>query len=241
MERYRLEYGLSWNGKGEPLDDDWNPEAQTVEARCEAQTTALSLWWKHALQAYIQRRMWMHLGGEKEEDQEEEKESLVSYDKEFMRPWSKPYRRPHHAQHTDGNDDADTLTFTRLYAGAEDEDMVSIAKDVKPDYSESLSTFINKYGTEPWSEPALSRYSEHHARVAQAIPDKYIGTLDLINEKPKEEYLRYLEPPDTSSPFQYRQEKIDEFKACLHDYSLEADDVAGIREVRSTPRCKDRL
>ena len=75
MKQYQSMFGvLEWN---ELEDENNNHRAESagssqaddlariyrIKQRCAAQNNALSVWWKCAIQAYIQQRMWMTLGG----------------------------------------------------------------------------------------------------------------------------------------------------------------------------------
>lgn len=73
---------------------------QYVRKRCSAQHEALSLWWRNAIQAYIDQRCWMHIGEnpflgllpsrfEREHGAQDE---LYEFDKHFSRPYTRQMR-----------------------------------------------------------------------------------------------------------------------------------------------------
>lgn len=85
-----------------------------VKQRCNAQNSALSVWWKVAIQTYIQQRMWMKLGGNSAGsslpprfDRLYRPNELSHFDKVFSRPWATPSRLSHEDQHKTSLDDGE--------------------------------------------------------------------------------------------------------------------------------------
>lgn len=77
-----------------------------VKQRCMAQNNALSVWWKAAIQMYIQRRMWMQLGGTPSGSSLPPRFNrlyrpyeLSHFDIVFGQPWATPSRLTHEDQH----------------------------------------------------------------------------------------------------------------------------------------------
>jgi hypothetical protein len=234
--RYSLDT-VSGRGGEEPR------RVQRVRNRCEAQNGALSAWWKHALQAHVQQRMWMQLGRNQAEivlpprfERVYQPENLCQFDRYFSRAWSTPVRRSHAAQHTEGVEDGDTGDLSRLISGGSPptKNPDEATQAVESSGKVMLGNFTDKYGYEPWSESSLRRFSEYHSKLTTVVPDvSYIGNLEKVASTPREEYIRYLTPSvDVSEPPQrYRAETVQEFKECLQDYILGADDVVGIQKV----------
>jgi len=84
-----------------------------VKNRCKSQNNALSVWWKVAIQSYIQQRMWMQLGGNQNGSSMPPRferlyhpNELSQFDKFFARPWATPSRLSHEDQHKSPLDSA---------------------------------------------------------------------------------------------------------------------------------------
>lgn len=213
--------------------------------RCNAQNIALSVWWKKALQSNLKERMWVRLGSTQEEsllpgrfERVYQPEKLGQFDRFFSRTWETPIRRSHAAQHSEGvEDDAIAIDFARVIAT----DLTSpnhANQDHPSDNSASggipLSKFVRDYGFEPRTESALKLFAEHYNRAPVRPNFEYLSQSDASRMKsPPDEYLRYCAPSsqEFDQPQSYRVDRVEEFKRELHDYSLSADDVAGIREV----------
>ena len=76
------------------------------------QNEALSVWWRLAIQQYVQSRMWMDVGSSPYEtllpsrfDRLYQPDKLAQFDKFFSRSWAAPVRLSHSAQHTHAGDD----------------------------------------------------------------------------------------------------------------------------------------
>jgi len=87
---------------------------EKVKQRCISQNNALSVWWKVAIQTYIQQRMWMQLGGTPAGstlpprfDRLYRPNELSHFDKVFARPWATPSRLSHEDQHKSSLDDGE--------------------------------------------------------------------------------------------------------------------------------------
>jgi hypothetical protein len=224
-------------------NDEEARRVQRVRSRCEAQKESLSAWWKHALQSHVQQRMWMQLGRKQADvllaprfERLYEPEKLGQFDRFFSRTWATPVRRSHAAQHTDGAEDGDGGDLSRRIStatpGVGDSDALEHPTQFKDNVF--LGDFIARYGYEPRSETSLRRFSEYHSKFAKVRPETgYIGDLDTAHSKAHDEYVNYVSSAEnaTEKPQQYRPETIQEFKDCLRDYTLGADDVAGIQKV----------
>jgi len=116
------------NGKGTDLDIS-NIEDEPIELRidrvkqrCAEQDKALSVWWRVAIQAYVQQRMWMQssrryltVNAAASPPPELPKvpprferiyqpEKMAQFDKIFARAWATPLRLTHQAQHSQTDD-----------------------------------------------------------------------------------------------------------------------------------------
>ena len=120
MKAYQSMFGVDWSdledqdshahhrneSVGSTLTSaDDTARIDRVKQRCVAQNEALSVWWKAAIQAYIQQRMWMKLGRNSGSslpprfDRLYRPNELSHFDKVFARPWATPSRLSHEDQH----------------------------------------------------------------------------------------------------------------------------------------------
>jgi hypothetical protein len=222
-----------------------------VRNRCKTQNDVLSMWWKVALQSYVQQRMWMKLGMSKSEsllppryERLYQPEKIAQFDRFFARGWAAPVRRSHAAQQSEGPErDTEGIELRRVISGRRPE---SEHDEVKlPQEAHILKDFVDNHGFAPRYESSLKRFAAQHGisrstSAAQSLD--YVGRLDTSETKEHDEYLRYVAKSSSlfDAPHSYQKETVAEFKACLHDYSLKADDVAGIRKVRF-PACSNIL
>lgn len=211
-----------------------------VRHRCKAQNDALSNWWKVALQSNIKQRMWMRIGRNTAEplppryDRIYQPHKLGQFDRFFSRAWTTPVRRSHAAQHTEGLEDGDTVEFTRVVSNKlEPSSISSLKSDTAPsDAGMSLGEFGANYGYESRFESSLPLYVAQH-----------VGQVEPTSEGPPEEYLRYVSPSGTghTGPASFKKETVQEFEDCLHEFTLQADDVAGIRELAISAHLGERI
>jgi hypothetical protein len=216
-----------------------------VRNRCKTQNDVLSMWWKVALQSYVQQRMWMKLGMSKSEsllppryERLYQPEKIAQFDRFFARGWAAPVRRSHTAQQSEGSErDAEGVELRRAISGRRPESEDDEAK--KSHEAHILKDFVDNHGFTPRYESSLKRFAAQHdisksTSVAESFD--YVGRLDNSDAREHEEYLRYVAKSSSlfDAPHSYQKETVAEFKSCLHDYSLQADDVAGIRKVRFT-------
>jgi len=219
-----------------------------VRNRCKAQNDALSVWWKAALQSNIKQRMWMQLGPSQTDsslpprfERLYQPEKLGQFDRFFTRGWATPVRRSHTSQHTDGPDSEGDRSLIRVIS----ENFTKlkepeVAADLPPDDDEPLCEFVKKNGFSPPQEPSLQAFLAQNVvtKCALAAGSDFLGRIDSDGDNVRPEYLRYVQNTDDvgTSAQSYRQETVDEFKSCLLDYTLDADDVAGIQKVRDIYR-----
>jgi len=150
-----------------------------VRRRCEHQNEVLSLWWKVAIQSYIQQRMWMQLGRSPTEsslptrfERLYQPDKLSQFDKIFARTYTVPVRLSHSAQHSPSEDDIDIqpkLTFSprndneKKHQEASDmlvESEVLNIFDVKSEESSGtlLASYVDCQKFGPSMYPSLSHY-----------------------------------------------------------------------------------
>jgi hypothetical protein len=179
---------------GTSTTDLCNPESEPwritrVRNRCKAQTEALSLWWKAAIQANIQQRMWMQLGGSTSESMLPPRferlyrpDKLLHFDRVFAQTWATPVRSSHTAQHsTPTDDDSEILEYRRNISGR----------------GSSFAHLVHRYNTEVASSPA--KESDHAAEDELTIQG-FVSTCGL---KPRvtPTLTRFIKPHDKAQCF----------------------------------------
>lgn len=161
-----------------------------VRQRCNAQNEALSLWWKAAIQAYIQQRMWMKLGRSSSEsmlpprfERLYQPDKFAHFDRIFARSWSTPVRSSHSSQHsTSMEEEAEIMEYRKNISerGAS----TNRAERLKlhatlpsaPEQEESaedemtIQTFVDTCGLKPRVAPTLTRFIKPHESKQQGHP-----------------------------------------------------------------------
>lgn len=118
MKRYQKEFALNLDvdeneveeesfveemGQKKTICNSTSTRMAAVKNKFRAQIESLSLWWKVAIQCYIQQRMWMRIGSPAEYDESDsferiyQPDKLTQFDKYFARAWSMPSRLSHEA------------------------------------------------------------------------------------------------------------------------------------------------
>lgn len=171
-------------------EDDVNGESRRiarVRKRCKAQNDALSVWWRVAIQSYIQQRMWMQLGRSPTEsllpprfERLYQPEKLAQFDKFFARSWATPTRLSHSAQHArSADDDTERETVYRKAASpsrtqssfmfessgadaARSDARGESGSDDEDDQDTSLSDFIGQHGFKAKTSPSLPLFLKLH-------------------------------------------------------------------------------
>ena len=185
----------------------YNPDSESwritrVRCRCKAQNEALSVWWKAAIQANIQQRMWMQLGRSTSEsmlpprfERIYQPNKLVHFDRVFAQTWATPVRSSHSAQHsTPTEDESEILEYRRNISGRASSanlvhkfhtEAVSSAPE-SPQVAEDKMTiqgFVSTCGLKPRVSPTLTRFIKPHD-VSQGRPLSSGVVNGMISESP---------------------------------------------------------
>jgi hypothetical protein len=276
MRTYRRAFGIDWNeidadgesditnyttsqsydpSAEEPKDDFETLQQQhrlrllKVRNRVRAQNDALSAWWKSALHANIQQRMWMKIGRRQSEtfipqryERLYQPDKIGQFDRFFARGWATPVRRSHSAQHTEGpEDDANANKLTRCISTASSSCLKKahacqekLAREETD--TQSLGKYIEENGFAPPRPVSLRMFVDRHDGGASGrVP----ANLDFVGMDDRRvipsEYERYCTPSCDlyKAPHSHRPGAAEEFRRSLHEVSLDADNVSGIREVRA--------
>jgi hypothetical protein len=221
---------------------DESKRVALVRNRCNTQNVALSKWWKIALRSYIKQRMWKRLPEHDEDchlpprfERIYQPEKLGQFDRIFSRAWETPVRQSHAAQHSEGVEDDEITDFTRVIAldsaksgHVGDKDVDSRSHD-----GTELRRFVEERGFDPCSASTLQSFGKYF-EVSGSSNFEYIGQNQVASiHPPPDEYLRYCAPSSHvfGQPQSYQRERVEEFKNALHEHTLSADNVSGIREV----------
>lgn len=160
-----------------------------VRKRCSAQNEALSSWWKTAIQAYIQQRMWMQLGRNTSEsmlpprfERLYQPDKLEHFDHVFACSWATPVRSSHSSQHsTSVEEEAEIMEYRKNISGriasskGPERLKLHAASHTVQETDESsedemtLESFVNTCGLKPRVAPTLTRFIKPH-ESRQGLP-----------------------------------------------------------------------
>ena len=229
-----------------------------VKQRCRAQNDALSVWWKLAIQTYIQQRMWMRMNSNPSRsslpprfDRLYRPTALTHFDKVFARPWATPSRLSHEDQHKSSLDDGELGSATNLSprkAAIPNESMITLfdervqslghgGHDETTENDEgciSLQDYVTRHGFNAKNKNSLSQLIEATSTPQYALTagdPYYLGSLKANCAPPNPMYVDYASNP--TMPRRPCQEKRAEFAACLNrvGVGIDSDDVQGIRKL----------
>jgi hypothetical protein len=156
----------------------------------KAQEKLQSMWWRVAIQAYIQQRMSMQLVQKKTEisipsrfDRIYQTEKLAQFDKLFSRSWAVPVRLSHAAQHSQP-DAADICVshyanFTHSQKkqhtsapGSNDENDSKLSTSSKSsDGRYTIKYFVTNHGLKPKHQPFLTHFLNYRHNLGAAAQD----------------------------------------------------------------------
>lgn len=193
-------------------------------------------WWKIALLSHLKKRLWKDSKEPFDEDALPPKfdrtyqpEKIGYFDSIFSRDWETPHRRDHSAQHSAVQDEG--TAFVRIVTRDHEPQMVP-SKYTEDDESGGECTIDTIVKNEQSLDevPGAALFSGYFAKQRPKARSSYVGS-DTPGEYVNPEYLKYCSQSSRPSGY-FAQEKVDEFKRALRETTMQADDVAGIREVR---------
>lgn len=212
METYQRAFGVDWkeedatplnspvprmkkqSGSGETSDPDRTGSSlekysdteawriARVRQRCNAQNEALSLWWKAAIQGYIQQRMWIQLGRNMPEsmlpprfERIYQPDRLAHFDRIFARSWATPVRSSHSSQHsTSIEEDSEIMEYRKNISGrgisAQRPERLKLhasspsaqESDEATEDAMTIQMFVDTCGLKPRVAPTLTRFIKPH-------------------------------------------------------------------------------
>ena len=200
MKLYQRTFGTDWDddeggaataireGAGGDLSEEsWRIER--VRRRCKMQNEALSVWWRLAIQQYIQGRMWMDVGCQTYEsllpsrfDRLYQPEKLAQFDKFFSRSWAAPVRLSHSAQHSHAGDDNTELMLLHRKAVVSADTKSTSAKKKDPseekhidagEEEKSIADFIDAHGFKSELTPSLRLFLLSHKAYHRSLETSY--------------------------------------------------------------------
>ena len=237
MNAFRRAFGVdAMNRAGDlaPKGDE-SSRITKVRQQVKGQSDSLSIWWKVALQANLQQRMWMKLGQlnhaepflPSKYERLYQPDKIAQFDRFFARGWATPLRRSHSAQHADGSEnDTEGTALTRAINGRHSWPEQVDSQDLT---TKSLAEIRELPKTFPVSLSSLIDYQDK--RFPSHLQQGFLGGIDLSRGSIPEEYERYCAKSTAFVPPTERREAAAEFQERLHDCSLESDNVGGIRKV----------
>lgn len=154
-------------------------------------------------------------------------DKIAQFDRFFARGWATPLRRSHSAQHVDSSEaDSEGHTLTRSL-GHHHPEPESPATDL-------VTKKLSDVGVLPRTgAQSLSSLVDYYDDRNHSTSRKdFLGRIELSEGSVPEEYQRYCASPSPNVPSSNREKAAAEFRLRLHDCSLDADDVNGIRKVR---------
>ncbi|KAL3921165.1 MAG: hypothetical protein SGILL_002891 [Bacillariaceae sp.] len=171
-------------------------------------------------------------------------EKLAQFDRFFARSWATPVRRSHSAQHSE-----EDLSEYRRNVYREQFGAPFVVEEEKQ--NQDLNYIISKHGFEPKKRSSLRRFVEEHDVSDSEIPSssvlfdeenlpqrqisyRYIGDTNRWMERPRDEYLRCVQPSEYLESSRYNPVAFDEFKDSLHALSLNANDVGEIHDLANS-------
>jgi hypothetical protein len=192
---------LQSHGEEERKRENSDP-SDRVYRRFKAQEKMRSMWWRVAVQTYIQQRMWMQLIRDSNEktlpprfDRIYQTEKLAQFDKLFSRSWAVPVRLSHAAQHSQP-DAADICTshytnFTNIHK--RQNSSLHDYHDLKDSYSSTSSNssedrctikdFVSDHGLKVKNQSSLAHFLNFRHSLSAAAKD-YTAKCDAWLQEP---------------------------------------------------------
>jgi hypothetical protein len=276
MKAYQSMFGVDWNdseedssteksrghGKNDSVSSlnvmDDPARIDRVKQRCRAQNDALSVWWKAAIQAYIQQRMWMQLGRNPFRsslpprfDRLHRPTELSHFDKVFIRPWATPSRLSHEDQHKSSLDDGESgsaglnprkaipigskLTlFDERVQSSKGHGVQGKTAEKDTGYI-SLQDYVNRYGFNAKCRNSLTQLIEATHMPRALSTDDHAYYLGSLKEKPEPQNPTYVDYASNNSMLRqsFRPETREEYAACLNrvGVGIDSNDVQGIKKL----------
>ena len=176
-------------GKGQ---ESWRSER--IAKRCAAQNKGLSLWWRGAIQAYIDQRCWMHLGDNPFESMMPSAfernyglpGELANFDNFFSRPYTRRMYASHSSQKRKSDDEEKEylLRYRKTMSSHNDKvrtkEIVDEDKERKHQDEVNAKTFGEKFGYRS-GKPYLGHFLRAEALGASSYnkhDSKYISSLN---------------------------------------------------------------
>ncbi len=269
MKAYQSMFGVDWSdseddNSAEKSRGHWKNDSVSsvnivdearidrVKQRCRAQNDALSVWWKVAIQTYIQQRMWMQLGRNPSWstlpprfDRLYRPTELSHFDKVFARPWATPSRLSHEDQHKSSLDDGELggagLTPRKAIPIGSNitlfDERVQLSKGhggqgetAEEDLGYiSLQDYVNRYGFSEKCRNSLTHLIEA-TRTSRGLSthdprekhSHYLGSLKEKQEPPNPMYVDYASS-STMPRRSFRPGMREEFAAGLNRVGVGID------------------
>jgi len=146
--------------------ESWRVER--IAKQCSAQNKALSLWWRSAIQAYIDQRCWMHLGDNPFASMIPSRfdrtygapDELANFDHFFQRPFTRPLHASHSSQKRKSDDEEkDSLLLYRKTMSPPNDNIRSEDSQTLGNSEEvTIKEFAKEFGYRNASKPYLGHF-----------------------------------------------------------------------------------
>lgn len=203
---------------------------QVIRKRCHNHNEALSVWWRNAIQKYIEQRCWMSLGGSsinlvsKFERDHGAQNEIVQFDRYFARPYTRSL--PSNTRSKEKKvvkEENKALLQNRKKMSVVDIELITDLEENNDDENQVLLAQILK--------------SEHYGKEATYLSNFLKCQKGNLIHIPLENglndvYQTYINPREEKNSTKDDAEK--QYLKYLHDVNLASDDVDGILKVGST-------
>ena len=225
MKLYQRTFGTDWNDEdgqnsekdegSSSLESQESWRIERVRSRCKTQNEALSVWWRLAIQQYIQGRMWKSVGDNSSYepllpsrfDRLYQPDKLAQFDKFFSRSWAAPVRLSHSAQHSHSGEDNTELMLLHRKAvvsaknksvsrkddrgGSNDDEKRG---DLDKDEEKSIYDFFNAHGFESALTPSLRLFLTSHSAYHQSIEGGFACEIAPVESKKEAAVAKDAQP-----------------------------------------------
>ena len=219
-----------------------------IRNRCAKQyEEGLSLWWRHAIQAYIEQRCWMHIRGNNRfvtsSSALQLDDEWFEFDRYFSRVWGRPLFSNMLSKNNKAfEEEKEAILLHRKHFPQRKDDRHKYSSSKKEEEEEddearlTVKEFSQKFGYKSEAEAYLSSFlkEDQFGRISRRSGDeesKSQGQFSIVH-KSHQKYIKYVQPRNQPFRTKDREEIVrKEFSNYLQDSSIESDNVQGMLSV----------